>query len=375
MRDLVTFADTELGQGIIVLKEGSFDVVVGDGIADVLANLHPGDRVEFVRLPGGEITTVASDIPVTNVESLIEGAELVAIQDIPVDASSWAFPLSFPSILARSLEDHDTAWIALEVLAGGYFEQGARSDHTKPWKRGLVAATVRGNWKELKALGVVSGESSWGWIRGRYYSPDSETSWKRVKGQFEGWMRAADVFLRNTEVRLWIAGLTFNEIISLPISRAIRCCGAITEGLFSHPVLGPGLQEALFDATITNIKMNHLISAARGQRDHIPERIMDEDTGEITYVVPATGEVLTEAEVGDFLPFDDEEVLYGEDDAPLPPTGVFWTFDVGRQAFCYWKDGASTVALVVQYNDREVQKFVDQIIGTLHVLADYDGSL
>lgn len=369
-RDLIRFTPEETKR-IIVHQDGETFSVEDAG--QIIAGLNPGSVMDFIKLPDGKRTMVVSDVPIEDASQLVEGAEFVPLEEVEVEveAGSWSLPLCLPAILARSMDDKDSAWIALEQLAGRYLELGAWSDQTKPWKDGLVAAIVRANWDEWKKIGAVEGESHWGWIKGRYFIHNGGESWNSVKIRFEGWMRAADVFLRNTEDREWIAGLTLNQILEVPISKAIRCCGAISDGLFSHYLVGPSLQRALFDMTVGSTGMNHLIAKKRVEREEVPERVVDEETGEIEYVIPATGEVVDEDELDEYLP----KGIIEEIDVPERPRGKFWTYNPTMQAFGYYDEGMEwTIGLSVQTDSLEVRRFVDRIIAACGVAADYNGS-
>lgn len=368
-RDLVKFTEKERQLGAIIYRDK--EVAIAKDFALVLANLRPGDALDFVRLPTGQTTLFVSDTYVQDIEDVLPGASFVPIGEVPVEIASWSLPLCLPAILARSFNDKDSAWTALEKLAGRYLELGAWSDHTKPWKDGKIAADVRASWKRLVKLGVVSGESHWGWIKSRYFIQNGGDSWASIKGRFENWMRSADVFLRNVEGREWIASLTLNQILEVPITKAIRCCGAISEGLFSH---SPKLRKALFDPSKTNADMNHLIAVAKRHQDDIPiPRVVDEDTGEIEYVIPATGVVVDGPDMealDQYLPpIDGEEIGV----STSPPEGTFWTYNFSTKTFGYWEGGQWTIGLSVQTDDATVRRFVDQIIAACNVAADYDG--
>lgn len=365
-KDLIKFTETETGQGIIVYKDGKSHV---EEAMQVIACLKPSDVIDFIELPNGNVTLVVSDVPILDAKELVKGAKFVSLNKVPVETASWAIPLCLPAILARSLDDRDNAWAVLEQLAGRYLEKGAWSDHTKPWKDGLVAATVRTNWDEWKKLGAVSDESYWGWIKGRYFIQNGGDSWASVKGRFENWMRSADVFLRNVEERDWIANLTLNQILEIPVSKAIRCCGAITEGLFSHTFLGPPLQKALLNTSLTNADINHLIARARADRDDVPEKRVDKETGEIEFVIPSTGKIVGEDELEEYLP----DIMDKIDMTPSQPLGTFWTYNYETKTFGYFEDGGDwTPGLSVQTDSLVVRRFVDQIIAACNVAADYE---
>lgn len=364
-RDLVRLTRAKM-QGLVLFKKGEVTGVIGpDEVGQAVAGLRPGDMLDFITLPDKRVVLVISDTPVEDPNMLVEGGQFLPLDQVSVETASWELPLSLPAILARSLGDRDDAWTVLEELAGRYLELGAWSDQTKPWKDGLVAAIVRANWKHWKEEGLVEGESSWGWIRGRYHISNGGPSWESVKGKFEGYMRAADVFLRNYHERGWIAELTYNKILEVPISKAIRCCGSIREELFSHFSLGPGLQAALFDTTITNTTMNHLIAHARGQRLDFPVQRVDEETGEVEYVIPATGEKVDESKLDEYFPEEVEAI-----DASRP-TGTFWVFDHDRLAFEYIEDGIRHPGLTAQADNPIVKRFIEEVIRACKVRADY----
>lgn len=364
-RDLIQFTTKQ----VIVHKGGVLRPISESRIIEAVAGLKPGDMVDFIQTPDAKQVLIISDFQVTEPESLVKDAKFVPLNEVPVETASWSLPLCLPAILARSMDDRDKAWVVLEQLAGRYLELGAWSDQTKPWKDGLVAAVVRAFWSELKELGVVSGESHWGWIRGRYFIPNGGQSWEKVRGRFAAWMRAADVFLRNVEGREWIADLTLNQILEVSIYKANRCCGAIEKGLFSY---SSELRKALFNPTISHASMNHLVAVAKGHRDEIPQRVIDEETGGVEYIIPETGEVVEEPDMNvldQYLPeVDGEEIGVSS----TPPDGVYWTYDYGRRAFRYFQGGEWTIGLSVQTDDVEVRKFVERIIAACQVAADYD---
>lgn len=370
-RELIKFTPEETKQGIILYEDGEVHVITDKAIGLVIAGLSPRNVMDFIKLPDGRRTLIVSDVPIKDASQVVEGAEFVLLQEVEVETGSWSLPLCLSAIVARSWDSRDNAWFVLEEIAGQYLEKDAVAEQVRPWQRGWVAAVVRANWKSWQECRAVSGESHWGWIRGRYHLENGGESWDSVKMRFEGWIRAADVFLRNVEERKWIADLTLNQILEVPISKAIRCCGAITEGLFAHYSLGPGLQKALFDPTKTNSDLNHLMAKARVDRDKMPERVVDGKTGEIEYVIPATGEVVDESELDQYLP---EETGDEEIDVSNTPSGIFWTYNYETKMFGYWMDNAWTPGLSVQTDTPPVRRFVDQIIAACNVAAEYDDS-
>lgn len=369
-RDLVRFTEEETKFGIIVYEKGKVrkphDLV--NNVSRV-ANLKPGDVLDFIKVDGKRLLVI-SDVPIEDASQLVDGAEFVPLDEVEVEAGSWSLPLCLPAILARSMGDKDEAWTVLEQIAGRYLEKDAIAEQVRPWQRGWVAAEVRAHWDEWKEKGLVSGESHWGWLKKIYHIDNGGESWKSLSGRFEGWMRAADVFLRNTENREWIAGLTLNQILEVPISKAIRCCGAISDGLFSHYLFGPELREKLFNPSVGNAGMNHLIAKYRVEVEEVPERRVDKETGEIEYVIPATGERVEEDELSEYFPEEVEEF-----NVPERPRGTFWTYNPNLKMFGYYDEAMKwTPGLSVQTDTLEVRRFVDRIIAACGVAADYDRS-
>lgn len=369
-RELVTFSKEEVGKRIVVFRNGTITTLEKEGARNVIASLRPNDLIDFVCLPDGRKTLVVSDMPIGNAEFLFgKGAKLVAPQDIPVSAESWVLPLAMPALLTRVFEDDTQAWYALDIC-GQYLEKNAWSDQTSPWKRGLVAAGVRAHWKEWRSRGLVSGESHWGWIKSHYFIENGDETWRGAKDKFDVWMRCADVFLRNVENRDWIARLTLNEILEIPISKANRCCGAIAQGLFDFSA---DARRALFDPRIRVSDMNHIVSRLVAHRDDMPQKVVDEETGEIQLVVPATGEVVEKPDphaLDKFVPSVEEIV---KDRGGVPRAGIYWSFDWERMTFGYWEEGEWIPGLtVVNHDDVVIRHFVDQIIARCDVAADYD---
>jgi|GEM_PF-4502523 len=349
---------------IAVVKDGKLEY------KEVADPLRPGDAIDYVSDGGALLVLVMSDEPISPdfVKTHFgEGWRLARSEEIAIRAESWVWPLIVPSVMSR-VEDTDTAWWALEK-SGEYLESHLQFEEMSPWQRGLVLAAVRSNWERLKTQGAVSGESHWGWARQHVMGNGDNAEWDRIKNRLEEWVRAADVMLMNCEHRDWIAKLTMENIVAIPISKAVRCCGAISDGLFDF---SEKLRAALFDQEMTNAQMNHLVALARRWEGYIPVEQVDEETGEIQYVKPATGEVVDEPEaqvLDEFLPdieAKEEEVSSPSFDSP------FWTFDWETRAFGYWLSGEWYPRLPCIEWDDDTRRFVDKIIALCGVRADYD---
>lgn len=116
------------------------------------------------------------------------------------------------------------------------------------WEKGLIVSTIRAH---REKLGI---ESYWEWLK----SCLSKSEWPLEKKRYETYIRAADIFLRNTGGHEWIANLEFSQVVGIPISKAARCCGPISAGNFSR-----SMRDALLDRAITENEMNKVLKGDR----------------------------------------------------------------------------------------------------------------
>jgi len=354
---------------IAVDKEGIVAVAVfrrGEMVdfRDDIPELKPDDVLDFVHADG-KLVLVISDgsFGDDHFPMLGDDVEFASPSEVPVKAESWLWPLVAPSSFERFGKEGDTAWWALHQSAQ-YLEAHLRFEEVSPWQRGLMLATVRAHWEEFRRF--APGEDFWGWVRKHCCSDCDEVEWERQRKKFYEWMRAADVMLRNVEKRAWIAALTLDRIVAVPISKVTRCCGAIADGIFDYSL---NLQNALFDSAVTNAGMNHLIALARAHEDKLPRKVVDEGTGEIL-MIGGDGEIIEENPgpvLDEYLP-----EIAGETEPAVPsPDRLMRTYDPATKTLGYWHSGKWHPAFAVIGEGGETQRWLDEIIVRTRVKADY----
>jgi len=338
----------------------------------VLGNLSPSDVFDFVQLQPNTSVLVIGDERLSEEqmrEIFGDEARFLRVEELPAKASSWKLPMAIPAMLERAVESGNKELSDALQHAGAYLESHTTHQEMSSWQKGLVAASIRAIWDEIKKEGLAEGESHWGWLRSYMIGNGGLDEWEGEKGKLEAYMRAADVMVRNVEKREWIANLTLSQILSVPISKVIRCCGAISDSLFDF---SDELKKALFHSGISNIKMNHLINTARRFENYIPIKEVDDETGEITYVRPSTGEEVenpNEPVLDQFLPRIESDMSVSACPKFERPS---WTFDSARKMFVHWHEGNLTPGLSVMSDDPITKRFVNQIIAKCGVRADYD---
>jgi hypothetical protein len=369
-KDLTVFKEDQL-QGVLIIREGQPQTVSKDRLIETLNNLSPSDILDFVLLPEDVQILVIGDehLGETQIREIFgDEARFLKSEELPARAESWKLPMTIPSLLKRAVENGRDELDGALRHAGVYLESHTRHKELSPWQKGLVAASVRAVWDAIKKEGLAAGESHWGWLRSYMMGNGDEAEWDSEKGKLEAYMRAADVMVRNVEKRGWIANLTLSQILSVPISKVIICCGAISDGIFDFSYK---LQARLLDSVVPNNDMRHLIAQARRHEDEIPIQSVDKETGEITYVRPCDGEIVDEPDepiLDQYLPDMDLGV-----DTSKPKHGrPLWTYDQARKTFKHWDEGGWVMGLAVVSNDIITKQFVNRIIAQCGVRADYD---
>ena len=327
----------------------------------------PGAVLDFVITESGPVLVVSDRLILGDVAEEL-GGRFATPDEIEIKPDSWLFPLVAYNLFNRSQRVDDADNVLR--LAGSYLEAHVRLEAMGSWQRGLVLATVKANFDRLKAMGLVEGESFFGWAR-KHGSNDNgdDVEWERTKKIYYSYMRAADLMLRNVEDREWIGRLTMKEITDIPISKAGRCCGLISEGVFD---VSPELRAALFNPAIKNKDMNTLLRKARAHQDEIPERVIDRETGEFSYVDRTTRKEVdppTDGMIDEYLP---DIGLFGDKPVEAPKGGPVWTYDWGRKAFGFYLNGEWVTALTIVNDSPIVRDFIHLIIANCYVRADYD---
>ena len=353
----------DIGEARIVAasKDGLQTVEETHGLSPM-----PGAVLDFVITESGPVLVVSDKLILGDVpESL--GGRFATPDEIGIKPDSWLFPLVAYNLFNRSqrLDDADDVL----RLAGDYLEAHVRLEAMGLWQRGLTLATVNANFARLKTMGLVEGESFFGWAR-KHASNDNgdEVEWERTKKRFYSYMRAADLMLRNTEDREWIARLTMKEITDIPISKVGRCCGLISGGVFD---VSPDLRAALYNGSINNREMDTLLRKMRPHISEVPERVVDTETGEISYVDRVTREETeppVDGMIDEYLP----DIGLFDEPVEAPKGGPFWTYDWAQGTFGYYLDGEWVRGLNVVKDNHIVRDFVHLVIANCHVRADYD---
>jgi len=369
-KDLTVFKEDKI-QGVLIVREGHPQIVNKDGLIEAITNLSPSDVLDFVLLPEDVQVLVIAD------ESLSEAqmrkifgdeARFLKSQELPARAESWKLPMTIPSLLKRAVKNGGDELDDALRHAGTYLESHIRHKEMSPWQKGLVAASIRAVWDEVKDNGLAEGESHWGWLRSYMMGNGDESEWNSEKGKLEAYMRAADVMVRNVEKREWIANLTLSQILSVPISKVIICCGAISDSIFDFSYK---LQARLLDSAVSNNDMRHLVAQARRHEDEIPIQNVNVETGEITYVRPCDGEIVDEPDepiLDRYLP----DMELGVDTSKPKHDRPLWTYDQARKTFKHWDEGNWVMGLAVVSDDIITKQFVNRIIAQCGVRADYD---
>jgi len=352
----------DIGEARIIVASGN-ELQTVEGWGDL--SPKSGTVLDFVITPSGPVLVVCDDLISIDVAEKLKG-RFATPEEIGIKTDSWIFPLVAHNLFNRSqkLDDADDAL----RFAGGYLEAHVRMEEMSLWQRGLVLATVRANFERLKEMGLVEGESHWGWFRLHAYNENGD-SLEKAQKRFGSYIRAADVMLRNVEKREWIARLTMGEIVAIPISKVIRCCGLIGEGVFD---VSPELRMALLNPAITNSDMDTLLRKARAHQDEIPERVVDKETGEISWIDRETREETTsptDGMIDEYLP---RAGLLSDEVVASPKGGAIWTYDWERKTFGFWENGEWNPGLSAVNDNERVRKFIDLIIANCDVRADYD---
>jgi len=370
-KDLVVFKHDEV-HGVLVIRKGQPQVVEKDDLPTVLGNLSPSDVFDFVQLQPDVSILVIGDGRLSEEqmqEIFGDEARFLRTEELPAKASSWKLPMAIPAMLERAVKGGNAELSDALRHAGAYLESHTTHKEMSPWQKGLVAASIRAIWDEIKKEGLAEGESHWGWLRSYMMGNGGPDEWEKEQGKLESYMRATDVMVRNVENRKWISKLTLAQILSVPITKVVRCCGAISDGLFDF---SDELKKALFHSGISNNEINHLISMARGHEDEIPMRKVNEETGEIIYVKPSTGEEVenpNEPVLDQFLPQIESDMSVSASPKFERP---IWTFDPARKMFGHRYQGNWTPGLSMVSEDPITKRFVDMIIAKCGVRADYD---
>lgn len=156
--------------------------------------------------------------------------------------NSWALLKHIIALLDGS-KDRKELHLATEQ-AKQFLKSHEHSDFA--WEKGLIVSTIRAH---RKKLGI---ESYWEWLKSCLGKSDAP--WRMEKNCYETYIRAADIFLRNTEEHEWIANLEFSQVVGIPISKAARCCGAIGAKNFSN-----SMRTALLNGAVTEHEMNEVL--------------------------------------------------------------------------------------------------------------------
>ena len=360
--ELIRREDIGEARIVVAFKGGLQTVEEKHGLSPM-----PGAVLDFVITESGPVLVVSDRLILGDVPEKLKG-RFATPDEIGIKPDSWLFPLIATNLFNRSqrLDDADDVL----RLAGGYLEAHVRLEAMGSWQRGLVLATVKANFDRLKAMGLVEGESFFGWARKHASNDNGDgVEWERTKKVYYSYMRAADLMLRNVEDREWIGRLSMKEITDVPISKVGRCCRLISEGVFD---VSPELRAALFNPTVTNKDMNTLLRKAKAHQDEIPERVIDASTGEITYVDRATREEVeppTDGMIDNHLP----DIGLFDEPVEAPKGGPVWTYDWVRKTFGFYLDGIWVPALTLVDDSHIAKDFVHLIIANCHVRADYEG--
>ena len=334
------------------------------------AEIKPGMQGDFVVVNGQPVYIFADqDIELSReIVCAVGGAKMDQVDWLPDDQLNMMdITCMTPLALYRRLQlvsrpvgtvSTDRAW-GLKRFAEGMLGNRVRMEDESPWQKGLVLHGVSSAWDSLCKILGSEGESFWGWALEHTRSKQDEEGDESRRKVMSGWMNAVKTYLLNEYEIPWVGQYTWDDFMSVPISKCLRSCGTTRRGAMTARMVA-----GLFDGMVKVNKMRHLLGQGdipareeeRVDADQVVAEMEPEDVAEA--VQEAAAELAQE-----------QWVPVRQDAAQLPTRAIRREYDSQTGVFYFWKDGHKITALVVgpSRDDPDLQEWIEEIIASTRV--------